>query len=189
MKKKTLIVLSFLVIFIINLFSEIPSLSIIFNDDDNSYSATFYFTSSLDKELLLKIYYDINHFKHIYRQFNTIKILQESDNWYRVSFINKTGFYVLNTVYKKIFYKEENKITFVMEKYDQNRDILPELISSTGYYAVEKADAKNKVIYHQDTKLLRSCNPVQKILIRKNLEKFAVTMADYISQVKSQQKK
>ena len=160
---------------------KIDSVYYEFNHDDSCYSFRGSFVTRADFDCLISILYDFRHLKDIISSANSIILIQQGENWYDVCYTFKKLFFTNKSVYRKTLKLEEQKIVFKMISNWQNTDLLPKVLSSSGYYWIRGESTGNRIEYFQECKMKSTF--LKDIYInkaKKESTKFMLELKEYI---------
>lgn len=148
--------------------------------EDSTYTVDYTFTTTCGKDKLLEIYYQFSHLVKWVKQTNmTFRLLKSGENWYIVQYDYHFFAYKSSTVYKKTIMGEDNLVKFEMINYSSNFDLVPKVISSTGYYRITPQKNQNIVTYYQKTILAQPINWFYLKWVENQTRKFLLDMQDY----------
>lgn len=105
---------------------------------------------------VIHIIYDFKHLKHILTSADSIDFVREGRNWYEARFTYRYLIFQNKIIYRRILKQEENKVAFEMVSCEQNSKLLPQILSSNGYYEISTEKGGSWVTYFQESKLEHS---------------------------------
>ena len=122
--------------------------------DDNSYSFRGSFHVCADPECLIQVIYKFEHISKYTSGARSIEIIREGDNWYEVRYVYRRYIIFENTSsWRRILKQDEQKVVFEMISNESNLDILPEILSSNGYYQITPGEKSCRIEYYQECTL------------------------------------
>ncbi|MCF7913241.1 MAG: hypothetical protein K9M99_11975 [Candidatus Cloacimonetes bacterium] len=103
---------------------------------------------------LLKIVFDFNHIVDYALTAKSLELVQQGENWYDVAFIYQDMLVLENqSVWRRTINRAEKIITFKMISTSNNMSVIPELLSSSGYYQFKPANDGCLVEFFQEFRL------------------------------------
>ena len=121
--------------------------------EKNYYSFQGRIVVKTDLECLISILYDFKHLANIESSAKSIVLLREGENWYEACHIFKKLFFKHESIWRKTLKPDEKRIVFEMISHKHNSGLMPEVLSSTGYYQIKLEEEGYKVEYFQECKL------------------------------------
>jgi len=160
---------------------EIDGVNYEFNQVDSCYSFRGSFVLQAELDCLISILYDFKHLPNVLSDAKSIILIQQGENWYDAGYTFKKFFLTNESVYRKTLKLKEQKIFFEMLSNKQNTNLLPEVLSSSGYYQIKGESTGYAIEYYQEGKMGSSL--LQKIYIdmaKKESVKFMLELKKYI---------
>ena len=105
---------------------------------------------------VIHIIYDFRHLKHFLTSADSIDLVRQGRNWYEARFTYHHLLFKNKIIYRRILKQEENKVAFEMVSCEQNSKLLPQILSSNGYYEISTEKGGSWVTYLQESKLEHS---------------------------------
>ncbi len=125
-----------------------------FIQEDTYYSFRGSFLVEAESDWLLNLIYDFNNLSEYTSGAQSIELIQQGDNWYDVLYIyRKFAIFKNRSTWRRTLQPDEHKIVFEMLTSKNNLKIMPELLSSTGYYHVLQENDCCRVEYFQECRL------------------------------------
>jgi len=121
--------------------------------EKNYYSFQGRIVVKTDLECLISILYDFKHLANIESSAKSIVLLREGENWYEACHTFKKLFFKHESIWRKTLKQDEKRIVFEMISHKHNSGLMPEVLSSTGYYQIKLEEEGYKVEYFQECKL------------------------------------
>jgi hypothetical protein len=124
--------------------------------DQGEDSCTFKgnFTIKAVPDSMLEIAYDINHIAEYTLSAKSLALVQQGENWYDVVYTYQDLLLFENqSVWRRTINRAENIIAFEMISTCNNLTIIPELLSSTGYYQFKTDNDSCLVEFFQEFQL------------------------------------
>ena len=160
---------------------EVDDVNYQFNRADSSYSFRGSFVSNADFDCIVSILYDFKHLHNIITRAKSITLLQQGEKWYDVCYTFKIFLFTNKSVYRKTLKLEEGKIDFKMISNEQNTNLFPQMLSSSGYYRIMSELGGYKIEYYQECIIKRTF--LKDIYInkaKKESTKFMLELKEYI---------
>lgn len=125
-----------------------------FIQEDNYYSFRGSFHLHAESDCVIDVIYDFHNLSEYTLGAQSVERIQQGDNWYDVSYTYRKLFVLKNkSTWRRTLKRDEQKIVFNMLSSENNLEIMPELISSTGYYQIIMEKDGCRVEYFQECKL------------------------------------
>lgn len=132
-------------------------------------------------DCLLSILYDFDHLRKFVTSPNAFSLLQKGINWYDFCCTYRVLHSENKLIYRKTLKREEQKVTFKMIAGRQNIKLIPEVLSSSGYYEIRPEKDGYQVIYlHQDRLSPSFCRELYLYLAKKEAVKFLQGLKNYV---------
>lgn len=125
-----------------------------FTQTDSSY--TFYgsFKINADPKCLLEISFDYKHIRALALDAKEVQLIDQGSNWNQISYTyQKFAFFKNKTVWHRILNEENQRVDFTLVSSDNNRTIMPRMISSSGFYQIKQQGDYLIVEYYQQCQL------------------------------------
>lgn len=133
---------------------EINGANYEFIQEDTSYSFRGSFVIKAELNCLISIAYDFEHVIQYNSGAKSIELIQQGENWYKVSYTYRKLIIFENTsIWRRTLKRDEQKILFEMISNKSNISIVPEVLSSLGYYQIKPEQEGYRVEYFQECKL------------------------------------
>lgn len=144
-----------IVIIPVNLFAEEPNdIKYTFTQTHSSY--TFYgsFKINTDPKCLLEISFNYKHIRALALGAKEVQLIDQGSNWNQISYTYKKFVFFKNkTVWHRILNEENQRVDFTLVSSENNQTIMPRMISSSGFYQIEKEGEYFIVKYYQQCQL------------------------------------
>ncbi len=125
-----------------------------FKQEDTYYSFRGSFLVHAESDSVIDVIYDFNNLSEYTLGAQSIELIQQGDTWYDVCYTYRKLFVIRNkSIWRRTLKQDEQKIVFEMLSSKNNLKIVPELISSTGYYYIIKEKDRCRVEYFQECML------------------------------------
>jgi hypothetical protein len=150
MKKicKTIIILFCLPVSLLS--SQKAGIEYNFTKDDSSYSFRGSFIVNNDFDCLLDVVYKFEHISKFTSGAKSIKLRRRGENWYEVTYTyRKLLIFENKSTWRRTLKREKGRVVFEMVSNKNNLSIIPEVLSSTGYYQVKPDDNGFRIEYCQ----------------------------------------
>jgi len=124
----------------------------ILNSNYYSFRGSFVVTAEFD--CLIHVIYDFEHISKYTSGAKSIEITREGENWYEVTYIyRKLVIFENQSTWRRTLKRDEGKVVFEMISSKNNLNIMPDVLSSSGYYQVKPVKEGHRVEYFQECKL------------------------------------
>lgn len=124
-----------------------------FVQQDTYYSFRAGFPVKCDPDSLIELIYPFKNISN-YSSAQAVELVREGDNWYEVTFIYRKFFIFENqSTWRRTLKRNEGKIVFEMISSKNNLSIMPDIMSSTGYYQIIKDKDGYREEYLQECRL------------------------------------
>jgi hypothetical protein len=125
-----------------------------FYQDDSSYSFRGSFAVVAELDCLLSLVYDIEHISKFASGAKTVELIQQGDNWNVVCYTyRKFIFFENRSTWRRTLNRDKHELVFEMISSENNLRIIPEMLSSKGYYRINPDDGGYRMEYFQECKL------------------------------------
>jgi len=155
MKNRTeifLIVLLFLPAFLYSKNDKNPDYEFIQEDTFYSFQAQFFVKAEPD--CLLNLVYDFKNVSKYSSGAKSVKLIRQGEDWYELTFIYKKYLLFENqSTWRRNLDRRESRIDFILISNSNNFNIMPDVISSSGYYQFKAVNDSCLVEYFQQCKL------------------------------------
>ncbi len=126
----------------------------VFIQDDTYYSFRGSFIVKAELDCLIEVIYNFEHISKYSLGAKTIELVLKGENWYMVTYAYRRLIIFENeSTWRRILRRDEQKVVFEMISNKNNINIMPEMISSTGYYQIKPEQKGFRVEYFQKSKL------------------------------------
>lgn len=125
-----------------------------FIQQDTCYSFRGSFLVSAESDSVIDLIYNFNNLSEYTIGAQSVERIQQGDHWYDVSFIYRKFFIFENkSTWRRTLKTDEHKIVFEMLFSKNNLKVMPDVISSTGYYHIVREKDRCRVEYFQECTL------------------------------------
>jgi len=125
-----------------------------FIQNSNYYSFQGSFIVKAEFDCLINVIYDFEHISKYTSGAKSIEVIRQGENWYEVTYTyRKLIIFENRSTWRRILERDEGKVVFEMISSKNNLNIIPEVLSSTGYYQVKPEKEGHRVEYFQECKL------------------------------------
>lgn len=125
-----------------------------FRQTDSSY--TFYgsFKINANPKCLLEISYNYEHIRALALDAKEVQLIDQGSNWNQISYIyQKFKFFKNKTVWHRILNAKSQRVDFTLMSSENNRTIMPRMISSSGFYQIKQKGDYFIVEYYQQCQI------------------------------------
>jgi hypothetical protein len=125
-----------------------------FNQEDTYYSFRGSFLVHAESDSVIDVIYDFNNLSEYTVGAQSVELIQQGDNYYDVVYTYRKFFIFTNrSTWRRTLQRDEHKIVFEMLSSENNLKMMPELLSSTGYYHILQGNDHCRVEYFQECRL------------------------------------
>jgi hypothetical protein len=146
-----IIIFSLLTLVILSYGSQEDGIDYDFIQKDSCYSFQGSFFVKANPDSLISIIYDFNNMLEYTPGAQTIELIQQGDNWYDVSYTyQKFLIFENKSIWQRTLDRNLNKVVFKMISSKNNLKMMPEMVSSEGYYQITKEKELCRVEFFQE---------------------------------------
>ncbi len=103
---------------------------------------------------VLETIYQFYHLQQLLKdEADVVELLRQGKDHYDVRFVHKSKLYVIDTVYRRSLQKGLSRVAFELLETKQEGRMIPKILSSKGYYALEIVTGGVKVNYFEETRI------------------------------------
>lgn len=125
-----------------------------FIQEGNSYSFLGSFIVQAEQDCLIDVIYNFEHISKYTAGAESIELVQQGENWLEVTYTYRKFLIFENkSTWRRTLRWDENKVVFEMRSSENNMSIMPQLLSSTGYYQLKPEKEGCRVEYCQECQL------------------------------------
>ena len=136
-------------------------------DEDTEFNYTFIqadtccsfrgsFRVNCQPDSLIDLIYDYDKISEYTPRVTTLELVRQGEDWYEVAFTYQDLLVLENrSIWRRTLNRDENTIDFELISNWNNTDIIPEVLSSTGYYQLKSENDECLVEIFQECKLHR----------------------------------
>lgn len=147
--------------------SKINNINYDFNKNNGVYTLNAKIFIKSDIASVTRLLYEFSSVKRFFQSALSTEIISQSKNYYDMRLYYKYWIFEAEVVYRRILNINENKIYFKMISFKANSKLLPEVLSSEGYYEFVNEGSGVLLTLHNYT-VLKSYLPIlDSLLIRK----------------------
>ena len=122
-----------------------------FIQEDTYYSFRGSFLVNAESDCVIDLIYDFNNLSEYTLGAQSVELIQQGDNWYDVSYTYRKFFIFENeSTWRRTLKPDEQKIVFEMLSSKNNLKMMPEVISSAGYYQIIEEKDRCRMEYFQE---------------------------------------
>ena len=148
------ILIALLCLPIILLGSQHKGLDYNFIQNNNYYSFRGSFIVKAEFDCLINVIFDFEHISKYTSGAKSIEITRQGENWYEVTYTyRKLIIFENESTWRRTLKQNEGNVIFEMISSKNNLNIIPDVLSSTGYYQVKPEKECHRVEYFQECKL------------------------------------
>ncbi|MBC8186023.1 hypothetical protein H8E88_33485 [candidate division KSB1 bacterium] len=121
---------------------------------DSSYSFRGSFVVNADFDCLIDVVYKFENISKYTSGAKSIKLLRQGEKWYEVTYTyRKLIFFENKSIWRRALERDEGKVVFEMISSKNNVSIMPDVLSSKGYYQIKPENEGFRVEYFQECTL------------------------------------
>ena len=121
-----------------------------FTKTDSSYSFRGSFVVNADFDCLIDVAYKFEHISKYTSGAKSIKLLRQGENWLEVEYTYRKLLVLENkSTWHRTLKRDEGKVEFEMISNKNNIGIIPDVLSSIGYYQIKPEGRSYSVEYFQ----------------------------------------
>jgi len=125
-----------------------------FIQEDTYYSFRGSFIVKAELDCLISVTYDFEHISKYALGAKSIELVRQGENWNEVTYIYRKFIIFENkSTWRRTLKRDEQKVVFEMISSKNNINIMPKMLSSTGYYQIKQEKECYRVEYFQEGKL------------------------------------
>ncbi len=125
-----------------------------FIQDGNYYSFQGSFIVKAEFDCLINVIYNFEHISKYASGAKSIELARQGENWYEVTYTyRKLLIFENQSTWRRTLKRDEGKVVFEMISSKNNLSIIPDVISSAGYYQIKNEKDSCRVEYFQECKL------------------------------------
>ncbi len=125
-----------------------------FIQEDNYYSFRGSFIVRAELDCLINLIYNFKNISKYALGAKSIELVRQGENWYEVTFTyRKLLIFENQSTWRRTLNRHEHKVVFKMISNRNNLNIIPKMLSSTGYYQIKQEKEGYQVEYFQECKL------------------------------------
>lgn len=103
---------------------------------------------------VLETIYQFYHLQQLLQgEADLVALLRQGNDYYEVRFVHKSKLYVLDTVYRRTLQKDLNRVAFELLETKQEGRIIPKILSSNGYYALNEVPDGVRVDFFEEARI------------------------------------
>jgi hypothetical protein len=120
-----------------------------------------------DIPTIVNLVYEFNNVKRFFRQAEAIEKLSESQDHFDMRLHYRYLGFRAYAVYRRILSPDNKRIYFRLISYKTNSELVPEVMSSEGYYEVKPVKSGVLLTLHHDTTLKSNSPVIGRLLVKK----------------------
>lgn len=132
-----------------------------------------------DIPTIINLLYEFNNVKRFFQHAESTEIISQTQNHYDMKLLYKYWIFRADVVYRRTLSTNKKRIYFKMISFKTNSVLLPEVVSSEGYYEFASKGSGVLLTLHNDT-ILKSYLPVLDSLLMRKEDAFT-----YLENVKN----
>jgi hypothetical protein len=121
-----------------------------FSQAESSYTFYANFNIQADPDCLINLIYNFDNISNYSSAAESVELIREGDDWYEITFTyRKYLFFKHRSTWRRTLNRQKNKIDFILLSSTDNSGIVPEMVSSSGYYQINSREENCQILYHQ----------------------------------------
>ncbi len=125
-----------------------------FIQNDNNYSVRGRFIVKAKFDCLMNVIFNFEHISKYASGAKSLELIRQGENWYDVTYTyRKLLIFENQSTWRRTLKRDEGKVVFEMISSKNNLSIMPDVISSAGYYQIKNEKDSCLVEYFQECKL------------------------------------
>ncbi len=149
------IIVLVIVIIPLKMYAEEPdNIQCRFTQTDSSYTFSGSFKINTTLKCLLEISFYYKHIRALALDAKEVQLIDQGSDWNQISYTyQKFTFFKNKTVWHRILHAENQRVDFTLVSSENNRTIMPRMISSSGFYQFEQQGEYFIVKYYQQCQI------------------------------------
>jgi hypothetical protein len=125
-----------------------------FAQDDSGYSFYGSFLVKANSECLMQVIFDFKHIAQYATGAQSIELARQGENWNEVTYTYRKFLIFENqSTWRRTLKRDEQKVVFEMISSQNNLAIMPQVLSSSGYYQIQPENTGYRIKYFQMCRL------------------------------------
>ena len=121
---------------------------------DNYYSFQGSFIIIAEADCLINLIYNFENISKYSSGAKSVELGRRGENWYELTFTYRNFLFLENkSTWRRTLNPDEHKVDFELISNRNNLNIIPKMLSSTGYYQIHHEKQGCRVEYFQECKL------------------------------------
>jgi hypothetical protein len=136
---------------------EINKIQYKFTKTDSSYSFYGSFKINAYPACLLEIFFNYKHIKALAPDAKEVLLIEQGSDWHKIRYkYQKFIFFENISVWHRTLDIEKQRVDFILVSSENNQATMPRMISSSGFYRVNKHGEDIIVEYFQECQLIKT---------------------------------
>ena len=152
-----------------------------FTQSDSNYAFYGSFKIKANPECLLDISFNYKYIKALAVDAKEVVLIDQGKNWNQISFTyQKYNIFKNKSIWHRVLNKEDKKVEFTLLSSHNNSKIMPQILSSSGFYQINKDGEFQIVEYYQECQLTEKV--ITKLYLKrakKDAVKFMYLFSEY----------
>lgn len=161
---------------------SIQELKYDFHQEDSSYSFHGSFIVKADLDCLISLVFEFEHISKYASGAKAVELIRQEDSWAEVSYTYRRFLFFENkSIWRRTLYREKNELIFEMISSENNLRIMPDMLSSIGYYRISEQEGGYQIEFFQECSLSTDCLKESYIrTVRKEAIEFLLEFREYV---------
>ena len=125
-----------------------------FFQDDSSYSFRGSFIVEAELDCLISLVFDFEHISKYASGAKAVELVRQENNWNEVRYTyRKFIFFENKSTWRRTLNRDKHELVFEMISSENNLKIMPDMLSSSGYYRISPEEKGYRLEYFQECSL------------------------------------
>jgi len=117
---------------------------------DSSYTFHGSFKVKAEPDCLINLIYNFDNISDYSSAAESIELIREGNDWYEITFTyRKYVFFEHQSTWRRSLDRKKYKVDFIMIANNNNLSMIPEMVSSSGYYQIKPEEDRCQILYYQ----------------------------------------
>jgi hypothetical protein len=117
---------------------------------DSSYEFYGSFYVKAEPDCLINLIYNFDNISDYSSRAESVELIRRGNGWYEIKFTyRKYIFFKHQSTWRRTLDRKRYKVDFIMIANSNNMSMIPEMVSSSGYYQIKSNKENCQVLYYQ----------------------------------------
>lgn len=136
---------------------EVNDIQYKFIQNNSGYSFFGTFRINANPKCLLEISFNYEHIRALAQDAKEVLLIEQGIDWNKISYTYERSLYFENrSVWHRTLNREKQRVNFILVSSENNRTVMPRIISSSGFYQIKLQEDYIIVEYYQECQLSES---------------------------------